>query len=136
MGFGQQMPSIRAERNFGLVIGGILAAFGVLLVFYGKPGMIAIALLALGVLLISLGTFAPKALIIPARLWMGLAAILSFIFTNLILALVFFIVITPIGLIKRLLGWDPLQRRSSSSTSYWGPYTPRQHDSHHYEKMF
>ncbi len=130
------MSPLRAERNFGLLIGVIFAAFGGWLVFRGKSGIIAPLLLALGVLLISLGIVSPKTLIIPARLWMGLAAVLSFISTKLILALVFFVVITPIGLIKRLFGWDPLQRRSSSSTSYWGPYTTRQHDARHYEKMF
>ena len=136
MGLGQQTSSIRAERNFGLIVGGVFAAFGGWLVFRGKFGIVAPSLLALGALLISLGTVYPKALIIPARLWMGLATVLSFISTGLILALVFFFVITPIGFVKRLLGWDPLHRRSSSSESYWGPYTARQHDSRHYEKMF
>jgi len=136
MSLSQQMSPLRAGRNFGLLIGVIFAVVGGWLVFRGKSGIIAPLLLALGVLPIILGIVSPKTLIIPARLWMRLAAVLSFISTNLILALVFFVVITPIGLIKRLFGWDPLQRRSSSSTSYWGPYSARQHDSRHYEKMF
>jgi hypothetical protein len=36
--------------------------------------------------------------------------------------------------VKRALGWDPLQRRSSSRESFWHPYPARPRD--HYEKMF
>ena len=39
---------------------------------------------------------------------MKLANGLSFVSTRVILALVFFLVITPLGVVKRLTGWDPL----------------------------
>ncbi|MCA1605251.1 MAG: SxtJ family membrane protein, partial [Acidobacteria bacterium] len=75
-------------------------------------------------------------LVLPSKAWMLLAEGLSFISTRIILALVFFLVLTPIGVVKRLLGWDPLSRRSASSGSYWRPYSERQRDTRHYEKMF
>jgi hypothetical protein len=67
---------------------------------------------------------------------MKLAEGLSFVMTRLILGVVFFLVVTPIGVIKRLFGWDPLSRRGGHSDSYWTTYSERQRDSRHYEKMY
>lgn len=67
---------------------------------------------------------------------MALAGVLSFVSTRIILAVVFFLVVTPIGFIKRLMGWDPLHRRAPRHDSYWQPYSERQKNLRHYEKMF
>ena len=67
---------------------------------------------------------------------MALAEGLSFVMTRVVLGIVFFLVVTPIGAIKRLTGWDPLRRRSRPAPSYWGAYPERQRDPRHYEKMF
>jgi hypothetical protein len=93
-------------------------------------------MLPLGVLLMLFGLIWPRALALPNRAWMLLAEGLSYVTTRIILGLVFFLVITPIGLVKRLSGWDPLGRRSARSSSYWKPYSERQRDPRHYEKMF
>jgi hypothetical protein len=67
---------------------------------------------------------------------MAFAEGLSYISTRIILAFVYFVVITPIGFIKRMTGWDPLSRRAARSESYWRDYSERQRDPRHYEKMF
>jgi hypothetical protein len=67
---------------------------------------------------------------------MALAGLLSLITTPIVLGLVFFVVVMPIGVIKRLSGWDPLRRRAPSAASYWTPYNARQRDPHHFEKMY
>ena len=54
---------------------------------------------------------------------------------RVILTVIFFVVITPIGVIMRLTGSDPLQRRAPSARSYWKSYDARQRDTRHYEKM-
>ena len=82
------------------------------------------------------GLLVPRALVWPNRLWMGLAEALSFVMTRVILAIVFFALVTPIGLFRRLIGGDPLNRRAASSESYWKPYLSRQSDPRHYEKMY
>ena len=55
-----------------------------------------------------------------------------------VLPLVFFLVVTPIGVFKRLRGWDPLERRSgrTAGASYWRPYTGRQLDPRHFDRMY
>jgi hypothetical protein len=90
----------------------------------------------LGALLVFFGLVFPRALVLPNKAWMALAEALSFVSTRIILAVVFFGIVTPIGFVKRLFGWDPLSRRAPASESYWRPYAERQKDPRHYEKMF
>jgi hypothetical protein len=128
--------SYRNEREFGLMVGGAFTALGGWWVYRGKPGVLTAIFLGLGAGLMLLGALLPIALVLPNRAWMGLAAVLSSIATRIILAIIFFGLVTPIGIVKRLFGWDPLCRRSNSAGSYWSLYADRQRDARHYEKMF
>ena len=126
----------RAEKEFGLVVGGVFVLLGGWWLYRGKFITAAYVTLALGTLLILLGLLWPRALVLPNKAWMLLAEGLSFVTTRIILALVFFLIVTPIGVVKRLSGWDPLSRRGARSASYWKPYSERQRDPRHFEKMF
>jgi polyferredoxin len=126
----------RVEREFGLVVGGVFVLLASWWLYREKFIPAAYIILPLGSLLIILGLVFPRALVVPNKAWMLLAEGLSFITTRIILGVVFFGIMTPIGVIKRLLGWDPLNRRSGSSDSYWKPYSDRQRDPRHYEKMY
>ena len=51
---------------------------------------------------------------------------IGFVLSHVILALVYYLVITPIGLLMRLLGRDPLQRRFEPALkTYWEPKTTK-----------
>jgi len=128
--------SLRAEREFGLIVGGVFVLLSCWWLYRGKFLSAAQVTLPLGALLVLLGLVFPKALVFPNKGWMMLAQGLSFVSTRIILGLVFFLIITPIGFVKRLSGWDPLNRRAGQSLSYWKPYSERQRDPRHYEKMF
>jgi len=128
--------SFRAQREFGLLVGGILVLLSSWWLYRGKFTVVAEVLLPLEALLVLLGLLWPRALVLPNKAWMLLAEALSFVTTRLILGLVFFLVVTPIGLAKRLMGWDPLGRRGARRESYWQPYPERQRDPRHYEKMY
>ena len=126
----------RAEREFGLIVGGVFTLLGAWWLYRGKFVRAVPIVLPLGIALCLLGIILPRALVFPNKAWMTLAEGLSYVTTRIILAFVFFVVLTPIGLIKRALGWDPLHRRGGSDRSYWRPYSERQHNPRHYEKMF
>jgi len=128
--------SFRAEHEFGLIVGGIFVLLSGWWIYRGKFHSISQVTLPLGAVLVLLGIVFPRALVIPNKAWMALAEALSFVSTRVILAVVFFGVVTPIGFVKRLFGWDPLSRRAPASDSYWRPYSNRQKDRRHYEKMF
>ena len=130
--------SFRAEREFGLIVGGVFSLLGGWWLYRGKLEGVAQFLVVLGVLLVVLGVVVPKILVYPNKAWMKLAEVLSFITTPIILGLVYFVVLTPIGIIKRAMGWDPLHRRAArtGNDSYWRPYSERQLNPRHFEKMF
>jgi hypothetical protein len=117
-------------------VGGIFAALSGWWLYRGRFQLVAPGLLAVGTILVVLAAVFPKALVIPNRLWMKLAEALSFVSTRVILAVAFFAIVTPIGILRRVLGGDPLSRRSPRSESYWRPYFTRQSDTRHYEKMY
>ncbi len=126
----------RVEREFGLVVGGVFVLLGSWWLYRGKFATAAHVALPLGALLVLLGLIWPRALVLPNKAWMLLAEGMSFVTTRIILGVVFFLVVTPIGIIKRLSGWDPLSRRAARRDSYWQPYAERQRDPRHYEKMY
>ena len=128
--------SYRVEREFGLIVGGILILLSAWWLYRGKFATATQIILPIGSLLVLLGLVWPRSLVLLNRVWMALASVLSFITTRIILAVVFFLVLTPIGLIKRAMGWDPLHRRAQQEPSYWRPYPERQRDLRHYEKMY
>ena len=118
------------------MVGGVFLALGGWWFYRGKYPILSLVLLASGATLALLGAIYPKSLVVPNRLWMGLAEALGFVMTRVILGLVFFLLVTPIGLVRRLFGGDPLSRRAPSAESYWKPYTERRKSPKHYEKMY
>ena len=128
--------SYRVEREFGLIVGGVLILLSAWWLYRGRFTTATQIILPIGSLLVLLGLVWPRSLVLPNRGWMTLASVLSYISTRIILAVIFFLVLTPIGLIKRAMGWDPLHRRAQEKPSYWHPYPERQRDLRHYEKMY
>src|SRR5437764_414800 len=109
---------IRDLRNFGLLVGAVLVALGLLFLLRGKARYPYF--LAPGVLLLVFGAIFPRGLRYVYIAWMSLAIVLGLIVSTLILTLFFILVITPIGLTARILGKDflrlKLDRREST---YW-----------------
>lgn len=126
----------RQERQFGIGVGLVLLGAAAYFVWRGG-GAVGGAVAVVGGLLVILGAIAPVALVYPNRAWMALAEILSFVSVRIVLGLLFYLVFTPLGAWRRWRGWDPLNRRAAPGrTSFWHPYSPRQADPKHYERMF
>lgn len=51
--------------------------------------------------------------------WMGIAFIIGNIMSRVIMFLVFFLVVTPLGLVMRLTGRDRLRLKKGKSETYW-----------------
>ena len=101
-------------RRFGVTVGIALLALGVLL--WWRDHAVASAVVAsLGVLLLLGGVFIPAQLGPVHALWMGFALALSRVTTPVLMAIVYFIVITPIGLLRRALGKSPIHARAGGT---------------------
>ena len=76
------------------------------------------------------GLFALAALVAPGvltplnRLWMKFGALLHKIVSPIVLAILFFVVITPYGLVMRAFKRDPLRLRTEDSDTYWVDRSP------------
>lgn len=66
------------------------------------------------------GLWLPDWIAIYHRGWMAAVAPIGWLVSRVVLAVVYFLVITPIGMIRRLRGHDPLSLRADqTATSYW-----------------
>lgn len=131
-----KLRSYRVEREFGLIVGGVFVLLSAWWLYRGKFLNARYFTFPIGSVLVLLGLVFPRALVLPNRVWMKLAEAMSYVSTRIILAVIYFLVLTPIGVIKRATGWDPLYRRSESAETYWRAYGIRQQNPRHYEKMF
>jgi hypothetical protein len=110
-------PSARELRGFALLVGVALAALGAL-ALRGGHGAGAATLLALGAALLTAGLLAPRRLRPVHAAWMALALALSRVTTPVLMAVVYYGLFTPIGLLLRLAGRRPLARDRAAPT-FW-----------------
>ena len=65
-----------------------------------------------------IGIIQPGLLFYPYKGWMALGLALGWINSRIILGLVFFVVLQPIALIMKLVGYDPLKTKKRNEMSY------------------
>ncbi len=57
--------------------------------------------------------------------WIHLAFPIGWVISHVAMALIYYLVFTPIGLIMRLFGHDPMERRlNRDAETYWTPHQP------------
>ena len=62
----------------------------------------------------------PSLLTVPNRLWMKFGLLLGRIVSPVVIGILYYLVITPFGIVMRLAGKDPLRlRREPEAQSYW-----------------
>jgi len=103
-------------RKFGLTVGAALLALGALLWWRGRGA--APVLAGLGALLVLAGLALPTRLGPVQRAWMGLAHAISRFTTPVFMGAVYFLVISPIGVLMRTLGRDPMKARPGKG-GFW-----------------
>jgi len=125
----------KALRNFGLLMAGVLLIVGGWLWWKSAatwPGEIAAA-----VLLAVTGLAAPAILKPIYRIWMIFALILGWVMTRVVLTLVYYLVLTPIGLAGRFFGEHFLHlERSKESATYWVRREGPAREKSDYERQF
>jgi multisubunit Na+/H+ antiporter MnhG subunit len=125
-------PSRKQLRQFGAICLAVFVLIAALVFhrhkFFGvhisaeASRSIAITFCVLGIACIFLAAIAPQAL---RPIYVGLTVAtfpIGWIVSHIILAILFFGILTPIGLVMRLIGRDTMQRRfMPNQKTYWEP---------------
>ncbi len=115
-------PDARKLRGFALGGAVICGAFGLLFAMRGWS-VAAGGLWGAGAVGAALAVVRPAWLLWSYRVMIVAAAPIGVVVGYVILAGVYFLLITPMGLLRRLTGWDPLDRRfEPDRASYWTPH--------------
>ena len=106
-----------SNRAFGWVFTVAFLAMGLWPFVSGRP----VRVWALVVAVVFLGTTlaAPALLALPNRLWAKVGALMNRIVSPVVLAFLFYAVVTPMGALMRAFGKDSMRLRRRGADSYW-----------------
>ena len=107
-------------RKFGLTVGLAFVALGGVALWRGRH-LTSTVLLTLGGLLVGAALVVPTMLGPVERAWMALAHMISRVTTPIFMAVVYFIVITPVGYVRRLAGGG-IADKHDHNASRWHPH--------------
>ena len=110
-----------SDRAFGCTVGGMLMLIGATKAFVaGATSSVVCLIFASGALLLLLGIVAPSRLSALNRLWLKVGAAIAKVVNPIILALLFFLVVTPMAFFMRIVGKRPLRLAADrTATTYW-----------------
>ena len=85
-----------------------MTLISLLVILYTK----SLTLLPLPIGLLLIGMVWPRAYSLLARLWLGISLLLGSIMSRVVLSIIFMAIVTPIALVMRLFGHDPMRRKA------------------------
>ena len=91
-------------RKFGLLVGGAFIVVAVVGLLKHWSGALLMTTSVLGALLLLAGWLSPKILTRAYGVWMGIAFALGWVVSRVILIILFYAVLSPLGMIARLAG--------------------------------
>lgn len=129
-------------RSFGLLVGGVFLLISFWLLFSHKDGSVnannhlfTYVLLLFGGILFLTGVFFPSFLKNPYKIWMGIAFFIGWIVSRILIAILFYVVVTPLGIVAKLFGKEFLDVKfRDNKNSYWVMKSPNKQID--YRKMF
>jgi hypothetical protein len=132
---GEPKLGLKELRKFAITLCSALAVLGAVLIWRkGPAGFVLWGICSAALLLAWLR---PLALRPVHKYWMKLALLLGLLSSHVILALLYYLLVTPLGLVMRGLGKNPLTLRPEEQAgSYWMKRDPTRYSKQRYEKMY
>jgi len=125
----------RELRRFGVTLGMVLALWGGLLLWHKKDYYFYFFIFSGAFLFI--GLFLPVLLKPVHKAWMVLTVFLGWLMNRVVLSVLFFLVVTPTGLLARLFGKNFLDLKfDKTKISYWIPRKTARLEKKSYENQF
>ncbi len=111
------MNKISSNRSFGILFFIVFALIAVWPIF--GVGTVRLWAVPFSIIFLVLGLINSKLLNPLNIIWVKFGELLGRIIAPIIMALIYFIIITPIGLFMRIIGKDLLNLKFSKDNSYW-----------------
>ena len=111
------MEKIASNRSFGIVFFVFFLLIGLWPLLNGEA--IRVWSISVSLFFLILGIFNSRLLIPLKILWIKLGEILGRFVSPIVMAIIYFIILTPTGLFMRLIGKDFLNTKFSKNNSYW-----------------
>jgi len=109
---------VSSEKSFGIVFAAVFFLIALYPLLDGGDLQLWAAGLAL--LFVAAAYLAPSLLTLPNRLWFKLGMVLGAVVAPIVMGVVYFATVVPVGLIMRLVGKDLLQQKmDTEAKSYW-----------------
>ena len=125
----------RELRQFGITVGIVLGLLGGL--FYLRQKSFYPYFLIFSAAFLSCGLLVPTLLKPIQKIWMSLAILIGWFITRVILIVIFYLVVTPIGILAKVFGKKLLDTNFGKNVdSYWIPKEPAKFDKRSYENQF
>ncbi len=117
----KRSASLREARQFGLVWLPALCLIVLgMSIWRGYPGGVAMAAAAVAITSVALSVVRPAWMRGVLIAWLWLVFPIGWLVAHLLLAGIYFLVVTPIGMVMRALGRDPLDRAiEPKRETYW-----------------
>ena len=113
-------PTLSELRQFGFIWMGFVAVFGVVAWFKFDNPMLAKGLWIASIAVPIVGWVVPSFMRLVFVGMSYLAWPIGFVVSHVVLALVYYGVMTPIGLLMKVFGYDPMKRKfDPEAHSYW-----------------
>src|SRR5688572_30989316 len=115
-------PNRRELKQFAVLWCGFFALIAAYFAWQGS--LVVAATFAVLVLFGLVSYFRPNAIRFVYLLWMAIALPIGWTISHLVLLMLYYLIVPPIGLIMRLVGYDPLERSiDDTAKSYWVPHS-------------
>ena len=108
---------ISSNRSFGIVFFIVFLLIALYPLTYSQE--IRVWSVIISIIFLVLGLFNSKILTPLNKLWFKFGIFLGKIISPIIMGIIFFLVVTPIGLLMRLLGKDLINLKYNNNKSYW-----------------
>ena len=130
-------PTRKQLNQFGFIWLGFLVVFGLIAFFKLDAPTLAKVLWVLAVVVPVIGWLVPAFMRLVFVGMSYLAWPIGFVVSHVVLALVYYLVFTPIGLLMRVFGYDPMKRGfDPEAATYWIARDPTTSDAKRYFRQF
>lgn len=125
----------KQNRHFGLLLSILFLILAIYLIFL-KSLLVGQLFAILSGIIFLVTIFRPRALNRITKTWLRFGDILGHVISPITLGIIFFLLITPVGLISKIFGRDELLLKKKNVKSYWLHRNKNTDQSNSFQRQF